>query len=66
MFKAMHYIFLGLAYLLGGLAGLFLLYVMFTDTKEFFKNIINPLVALYFLPAIVCVWLAQWCEKKSK
>lgn len=64
MYQTLRLIFLSLTYLFGGLAVAFLVYVLVTNTGEFFRNIMNPLIAVYFIPAAICYWIADWADKK--
>ena len=64
MYQAIRLMFLGLMYLFGGLAVAFLVYVLVTDTGEFFRNIMNPLILVYFIPAVICYWIADCADKK--
>jgi hypothetical protein len=64
MYGTIRVVFLGLAYLFGGLVVAFLIYVLVTNTGEFFRNIMNPLVVVYFFPACVCYWISDWAGKR--
>jgi len=66
MFNTIRILFYGLAWFFGGLAGLFLLFFLITNTSGFMANIMNPLIVIYFVPAIICFWIAEWADKKIK
>ncbi len=59
MLAALRTTFIGLSVLFGALAVAFMIYVLIVNPKEFFRNLLNPLWIVYFLPSAVCYWLAN-------
>jgi hypothetical protein len=66
MYRTIQLIFLVLMFLFAGLTIAFFIYVLITNTSEFFRNILNPLILVYFFPSCICYWIALWTEGKCK
>jgi hypothetical protein len=56
-------IFRGLSVLLSLIAGAFLLYVLFANPDAILKNLWNPLMFLYFLPAVLFWSFAELAQE---